>query len=331
MGLESATWIDDLVTTNPATTDLKQQGDDHLRMIKEVLKNTFPNANKAWRFPDADGDAGDQTFGIGAQNGFWGIDTSGGACTATLPSLSGADAGWSASFFKSTYDANPFFIQPASGTIRTGYIEVPKARRAIPFLRTLVWWDGSVWYADRVVSTPIATIIPYAGNGLPPGYVYANGQTLSTSDYPEYAQVRGSGTTPDLRGRVIAGKDDMGGVSANRLTGLSGGINGDNFEEAGGSESVVLTLAQLAAHTHGGTTGGQSADHTHIEQSATGAGASTKPPSQLATGVLSSGNTPTLGTSNDHTHTFTTDSQGSGSGHNNIQPTIIEDYVIVVE
>ena len=32
---------------------------------------------------------------------------------------------------------------------------------------------------------------------------------------------------PDLRGRVVAGKDDMGGVSANNLTDQSGGLNGD--------------------------------------------------------------------------------------------------------
>ena len=32
---------------------------------------------------------------------------------------------------------------------------------------------------------------------------------------------------PDLRGRAIAGQDDMGGSSANRLTGQTGGVNGD--------------------------------------------------------------------------------------------------------
>lgn len=45
MGLEVGTYINDLVTTNPiGATDTKGQGDDHLRLIKLTLKNTFPNA-----------------------------------------------------------------------------------------------------------------------------------------------------------------------------------------------------------------------------------------------------------------------------------------------
>lgn len=43
MGLESATYLDDLVTTNPVAGDLVAQGDDHFRLLKSVLKATFPN------------------------------------------------------------------------------------------------------------------------------------------------------------------------------------------------------------------------------------------------------------------------------------------------
>ena len=43
MGLESATYLNDLVTTNPdGAVDAKAQGDDHLRLIKSTLKATFP-------------------------------------------------------------------------------------------------------------------------------------------------------------------------------------------------------------------------------------------------------------------------------------------------
>jgi len=41
MGLESATYISQLVATNPLATDAISQGDDHLRLIKAVLKNQF--------------------------------------------------------------------------------------------------------------------------------------------------------------------------------------------------------------------------------------------------------------------------------------------------
>ena len=48
MGLEAATYISQLVATNPVgATDPKAQGDDHIRLIKSTLQNTFPNINAA--------------------------------------------------------------------------------------------------------------------------------------------------------------------------------------------------------------------------------------------------------------------------------------------
>jgi hypothetical protein len=57
-------------------------------------------------------------------------------------------------------------------------------------------------------------------------------------------------TVPDLRGRVTAGLDTMGGTAANRLTGQSGGVSGAAVGNAGGVQTHTLTLAELAAHTH---------------------------------------------------------------------------------
>lgn len=42
MSLESASFINQLIATNPDGSDPKGQGDDHLRLIKKVLKDTFP-------------------------------------------------------------------------------------------------------------------------------------------------------------------------------------------------------------------------------------------------------------------------------------------------
>ena len=47
MGLETATYINQLIPTNPTNLDQKSQGDDHLRLIKSVLKTTFPNITGA--------------------------------------------------------------------------------------------------------------------------------------------------------------------------------------------------------------------------------------------------------------------------------------------
>ena len=43
MSLETGTYISDLVITNPVSTDPKSAGDDHLRLIKNTVKATFPN------------------------------------------------------------------------------------------------------------------------------------------------------------------------------------------------------------------------------------------------------------------------------------------------
>jgi len=45
MGLESATYVADLVATNPTGSDQKSQGDDHLRLLKTVLQAELPQSD----------------------------------------------------------------------------------------------------------------------------------------------------------------------------------------------------------------------------------------------------------------------------------------------
>ena len=47
MTIESATFISDLVATNPGPNDQKSEGDDHVRLVKTTLKATFPNITGA--------------------------------------------------------------------------------------------------------------------------------------------------------------------------------------------------------------------------------------------------------------------------------------------
>ena len=47
MGIEVATYISGLDENNPAGSDNISEGDDHLKLIKSVLKNTLPNADEA--------------------------------------------------------------------------------------------------------------------------------------------------------------------------------------------------------------------------------------------------------------------------------------------
>jgi len=57
-------------------------------------------------------------------------------------------------------------------------------------------------------------------------------------------------TLPDLRGRVVAGKDNMGGSTAGRITASGCGITGTLNGTSGGEETHILTIAESAAHTH---------------------------------------------------------------------------------
>lgn len=54
MPLESATYINGLIASNPASTDTVSQADDHIRLIKQVLKATFPNFTGAMTATDTD-------------------------------------------------------------------------------------------------------------------------------------------------------------------------------------------------------------------------------------------------------------------------------------
>ena len=47
MALETGTYVNALVTSNPASTDGLAQADDHIRLIKTTLKNTFANTTGA--------------------------------------------------------------------------------------------------------------------------------------------------------------------------------------------------------------------------------------------------------------------------------------------
>ena len=79
---------------------------------------------------------------------------------------------------------------------------------------------------------------------------------LFTAISTTYGVGDGSSTfnLPDLRGRVPAGQDDMGGASANRLTSAGGGLDGDVLGGAGGSETHTLIVAELPIVSQRSTT-----------------------------------------------------------------------------
>jgi len=168
------------------------------------------------------------------------------------------------------------------------------------------------------VALPSGVVSPYAGATAPSGWLLCYGQAIDRTTYAAlftaisttYGSGDGSTTfnVPDLRGRVVAGQDDMGGTSANRLTDQTGGLNGDTLGDTGGTETHTLTGAQsgIPAHTHPAPSG-QTGYITN------------------GTGALGIGS----GSGNDvSTATGASSAANASAAHNNVQPTIILNYII---
>lgn len=140
MALETGTFVNDLVTSNPPGSDQILQGDNHLRLIKTVLKNTFPNADKADYLFDAVVKTGNYTVLTSDMHKFITVDASGGAVSITLPAMAASDDGWFIVVQKSDASANAVTVV---GTIN-GAANLSLSSQ---YVSALVWWNGSAWFA----------------------------------------------------------------------------------------------------------------------------------------------------------------------------------------
>ena len=165
---------------------------------------------------------------------------------------------------------------------------------------------------------PIGSMIDWPGTTAPTDWALCYGQAISRTTFSDLFGVigttygTGDGSTtfnvPDIRGRVVAGQDDMGGVSANRLTGQTGGVDGDVLGGTGGAETHTLDISEMPAHDHDVNTIAQGESTNH------------------SSGTVPTGhNTLTTGGSPNANSISTT---GGGGAHNNVQPTIILNKII---
>jgi microcystin-dependent protein len=128
--------------------------------------------------------------------------------------------------------------------------------------------SDAVWYLHNFhvnpYVVPIGGSMDYWGTTAPnSAFVFMYGQAISRTTYSALFTLFsttygvGDGSTtfniPDVRGRVVAGKDDMGGSSANRLTDADDGLNGDTLGDTGGGETQTLVTGNLPAYTPSGS------------------------------------------------------------------------------
>jgi microcystin-dependent protein len=141
------------------------------------------------------------------------------------------------------------------------------------------------WRVVGPEGIPAGVMLDFGGASAPAGYLLCDGSVITRASQP--ALFVAIGTTWNTGGE--AGTDFRLPNFQRRAAVGSGGAGtatlGNAVGNVGGSETVTLALSETPAHSHGGTTGGQSADHTH------------------------SGTTGTV--SADHTHSFTTSSDGA--------------------
>jgi len=116
----------------------------------------------------------------------------------------------------------------------------------------------------------------------------------------------GTNGTPDLRNRFIVGAGDKYDIGA-----------------TGGEDTHVLTIAEMPAHNHTGSTNSTGA-HTHTVRGGTGTSDHTYPHfSSAGTGYTSS--TSSAGA---HSHTVITNNSGGGTAHENRPPYYALAYIM---
>ena len=107
-------------------------------------------------------------------------------------------------------------------------------------------------------TTPIGSVVPFAGDIAPSGWLLCDGREVAIGDFLDLFQtiqykfkdqaVTTSGFfgLPDFRGRIPLGADNMGGSSANRVT----NVNADVIGNSGGFEKNQIEVENLPEHEH---------------------------------------------------------------------------------
>ncbi|RXT48752.1 tail fiber protein [Bradyrhizobium betae] len=183
---------------------------------------------------------------------------------------------------------------------------------------------------------PVGGLVPYTAPTPPSSnFILPYGQAISRTTYSTYFSLvgttygSGDGSTtfnvPDLRGRFIAGKDDMGGSAASRLTSTYFGTSAAALGAIGGAQNHTLTLGELP--TGIASSGTNSISVTSINSNNVQGTLTSSPNTggvllQLLTGgtgtVVSTGSN-SIGVTSNNT---------SGSAHATVPPALVLNYLL---
>ena len=174
---------------------------------------------------------------------------------------------------------------------------------------------------------PAGMVSPYAGSSAPTGWLMCDGSNVSRSTYATLfsaiGTTHGSGDgsstfgIPDIRGRVVAGRESS---STLLTTAVNGDLDGGTLGDTGGSQSHTLTNSQLPEHTHLPLRTGEANNAS---------GTSVEGLSRSGTGSAATTASDYSGTAGEMVNPDRTAVTG-GQAHNNVQPTIILNYIISI-
>jgi microcystin-dependent protein len=179
-------------------------------------------------------------------------------------------------------------------------------------------WSSSNYSGFHLKNRLVGSLWDHGGSSVPAWvslsspmpYLNCDGSNFSPTLYPMLNSFLGGTTLPDLRGNVKA--------TLNQGTGrLVNVINGNTNLAIGGTDTVTLTAAQLASHTHANTL--SDPGHTHPLTAVFSTPVSAQTGGGGFSGAVSAGNTGTGYTS----MSINNAAAGSGAFHSNLQPTTV--------
>lgn len=116
---------------------------------------------------------------------------------------------------------------------------------------------------SEMILPPGTGPLPWSLLTEPTGWIFCDGRTLLSStsfgalraayiaaSFPFGQDGSGNPFVPDMRGRVPAGRDNMGGTPAYRITTGRAEIDGNILGAAGGWEGHTISVNELPAHSH---------------------------------------------------------------------------------
>lgn len=336
MGLEAATYISDLNTANPiGASDPKAQGDDHLRLIKAVLKNTFPGFGG--RISRVQAKSGNYTGVLGDSHSTIAFSA---AATLALDDAASLGNGWSITVWATAGDVtvDPDASEEVNGAtsyvITSGsfalivcdgveflLVEIPYAAQGF---RT---GDGKI--TMRAAADPGWILINDGsiGNAASGGTTRANADTAALFSLLWTNVGEARAPMQDSSGVTAAyGANAAADFAANRrlvipkqlgralaVAGAGSGLTSRALGANVGTETHALTTAELATHSHGVTDPGHNHSYALLNDG-TGEGIQ----------GVGGGGSPARGQSAQNVSTkvtgITVNNAGSGDAHNNMPP-----------